>query len=79
MKLITYRKDKSISCGILADERIIDIPTAWKDGSSPRSIKEILEKGPSCLAKLAELADLAGDFIPLETVRLLAPIPRPGW
>jgi 2-keto-4-pentenoate hydratase/2-oxohepta-3-ene-1,7-dioic acid hydratase in catechol pathway len=78
MKLITYCKNKSISCGILADEQIIDIPTVWKDGNSPRSVKEILQKGPSCLAKLAELADSAGDFIPLDSVRLLAPIPRPG-
>jgi len=78
MKLITYRKSESISCGILADERIIDIPTVWNDGNSPRSLKEILEKGPSCLAKLSELADAPCDFIPLDSVRLLAPIPRPG-
>lgn len=78
MKLVTYRKSESISCGILADEGIIDIPTVWNDGNSPRSIKEILQKGPSCLAKLSELGDAAGDFIPLDSVRLLAPIPRPG-
>ncbi len=78
MKLITYCKNKSISCGILADERIIDIPSVWKGANSPRSVKEILQKGPSCLAKLAELADSAGDFIPLDSVSLLAPIPRPG-
>jgi 2-keto-4-pentenoate hydratase/2-oxohepta-3-ene-1,7-dioic acid hydratase in catechol pathway len=78
MKLVTYRKNESISCGILVHERIIDIPTAWKDGNPPRSIKEIIEKGPACLAKLAELGDLAADFIPLDSVRLLAPIPRPG-
>src|SRR4030042_6864814 len=78
MKLITYRTNKSISCGILADERIIDIPTVWKGGNSPRSVKEILQKGPSCLAKLAELAASAGHFMPLDSVSLLAPIPRPG-
>ncbi|MHC4395436.1 MAG: fumarylacetoacetate hydrolase family protein [Planctomycetota bacterium] len=78
MKLITYSKNESISCGILADDGIIDVPSLWHGPNSPHSVKEILQKGTSCLAKLAELADSAGDFIPLNSVSLLAPIPRPG-
>lgn len=74
MKLITYSKDGSISCGILTDEGIIDIPSAWRGANPPRSVKEILQRGSSCLAKLADLADA---FIPLDSVKLLAPIPRP--
>ena len=77
MKLVTYSPNASISCGILADDGIIDIPSVWQGPNSPRSVKEILQKGPGCLSKLAELADLADDFIPLDSVRLLAPIPRP--
>ncbi len=77
MKLITYSRNQSISCGILADEGVIDIPSAWPWPNPPRSIREILQHGPSCLAKLAELADSADGFIPLNSVELLAPIPRP--
>jgi len=62
MKLITYSKDNSTSCGILTGDFIIDIPSAWPAPNPPRSVKEILEmhsmpygRGRSCLAKLAEL------------------------
>jgi 2-keto-4-pentenoate hydratase/2-oxohepta-3-ene-1,7-dioic acid hydratase in catechol pathway len=77
MKLITYSRNRSISCGILTDEGIIDIPSTWRGANPPRSIKEILQLGSPCLARLAELADSADDFIPLDSVKLLAPIPRP--
>jgi len=85
MKLVTYSRIKSVSsvrspsdCGILADEGLIDIPSAWPGPNPPRSVKEILTRGPDCLAKLAELADSADIFTPLDSVKLLAPIPRPG-
>ncbi len=81
MKLITYSRADSISIGILAGEGLIDIPSVWPGPNSPRSVSEILQRGPSCLAKLAELADSADILIPmksgLDSVRLLAPIPRP--
>jgi len=78
MKLVTYSKDKSISCGILTEKKLIDIPSTWDGANPPRSVKEILQKGSTCLAKLAELTDSTDDLIPLDSVRLLAPIPRPG-
>ncbi len=78
MKLVTYLRNQSISCGILASERLIDIPSAWDGPNPPRSVKEILQRGPSCLAKLAELAGSADAFTPLDSVKILAPIPRPG-
>ena len=78
MKLVTYSRNQSISCGILTDEGIIDIPSAWPGPNPPRSVKEILQHSPSCLEKLAELADSADTFTPLDSVKLLAPIPRPG-
>jgi len=78
MKLVTYSKQKVVSCGILTDEGIVDIPSAWNGSNPPGSIKEVLERGPACLAKLAELAESAEEVIPLDSVKLLAPIPRPG-
>ena len=88
MKLVTYSRIKSVSCGILADEGLIDIPSAWQGPNPPRSIKEILTRGPDCLAKLADLG-LASSFCeakrrgadiftPLDSVKLLAPVPRPA-
>jgi len=80
MKLVTYnnRQTGSVSCGILTDKGLLDIPSSRDGPNPPRSIKEILQKGVSCLAKLAELAESAADVVPPDSVKLLAPIPRPG-
>ena len=78
MKLATYSKEGSVSCGILTEAGLIDIPSAWEGPNPPRSVKEILQRGPDCLAKLRDLGKLRRDGIPLESIRLLAPIPRPG-
>ncbi len=81
MKLVTYSKGDSVSCAILTDNVLIDIPSAWDDAvgtNPPRNVKEILEKGPDCLDKLDELISSADNLMSLESVRLLAPIPRPG-
>lgn len=78
MKLTTYSRDGSVSCGILTDEGLIDIVSAWKSENPPRSVKEILERGPACLSQLADLEKSGADRLPLDSVKLLAPIPRPG-
>ncbi len=78
MKLATYSKEGSVSCGILTGEGLIDIISAWDGADPPRSVREILERGPACLDKLAGLEKSAGELIPLDSVKLLAPIPRPG-
>ncbi len=78
MKLVTYLKDSSISCGILTEDQIIDIPATWQGENPPRSIKEILQKGQPCLDKLKKLIDTKKQVIQLDSVKLLAPIPRPG-
>lgn len=78
MKLTTYSKDGSVSCGILTDGGLIDIVSAWDGENPPRSVKGILERGQACLGQLAELEKSGADLLPLDSVRLLAPIPRPG-
>jgi 2-keto-4-pentenoate hydratase/2-oxohepta-3-ene-1,7-dioic acid hydratase in catechol pathway len=78
MKLATYLKEGSVCCGILTGEGLIDIVSAWDDSNPPRSNKEILERGPACLEKLAGLEKSVGALIPRDSVKLLAPIPRPG-
>ena len=79
MKLITYSHDNSISCGILTKNGIVDAPSAAKDNfKPPRSVKEMLQKGQSYLDQIAAIAETAEEFISLDSVKLLAPIPRPG-
>ena len=78
MKLMTYSRSDSISIGILSDDGLVDIPSIWTGPNPPRSIKEILIRGPACLAKLAELADSTDISTPLDSVKILAPIPRPS-
>ncbi len=92
MKLVTYSRNQSaplessealfltgsISCGILADEGIIDIPSLWRGPNPPRSVKEVLQRVAGCLAALADFAGSTEVFTPLDSVKLLAPVPRPG-
>jgi len=78
MKLVTYSKNDLISCGILADRGLIDIPSVWQGPNPPRSVIEILRRGPACLAALAELAGSTDVLTPLDSVKLLAPVPRPN-
>ncbi|MEJ2703894.1 MAG: fumarylacetoacetate hydrolase family protein [Sedimentisphaerales bacterium] len=78
MKLVTYSKEDAVSCGILTDKGLIDIPSAWDSANPPQSVKETLQRGSDCLAKLGRMAESASDMIPLDSVKLLAPIPRPG-
>jgi len=76
MKLATYLHKGQISCGIITEKGIIDIGSGT-DGKV-RSIHQILAEGDSAMAEIAGLADSAGDFIQINDVKLLAPIPRPG-
>ena len=78
MKLVTYSRNQSISCAILAGEGLIDIPSVWPGPNPPRSVREILARGPDCISCLAQLADSSDILTPTDSVRLLAPIPRPG-
>lgn len=63
---------------MLTDDGLIDIPSVWPGPNPPRSVKQILERGPDCLCRIAELAKSAGLFTPSDQVKLLAPIVRPN-
>jgi len=78
MKLVTYWHNQTVSCGMLTEEGIVDVPSVWQGPNPPRTVKEVLERGSSCLSKLAPLANLADTLMPLDSVKILAPIPRPG-
>lgn len=81
MKLVTYSKNSVISCGILSDDAIIDIPSAKIIKNPPRNMLEILQRGPDFLDTLQQMLQSKKDSpikIPLENAKLLAPVPRPG-
>jgi len=77
MKLVTYKCENKISCGILTDNGIIDIPSSLSRSDAPRSVKQILALGTPCLNELYVLADTATKFVPTDSVNLLAPIQKP--
>lgn len=77
MKLITYSNHNSRCCGILTKNGIVDIRAKYQGNNPPHSVKEILERGNSCLEELKKLTNITDDLLPLESVKLLAPIPRP--
>jgi 2-keto-4-pentenoate hydratase/2-oxohepta-3-ene-1,7-dioic acid hydratase in catechol pathway len=78
MKLVTYRRDEFISCGVLTDKGVIDVPSAWPGPNPPRNVSEILHRGPECIKAIAELAGKAEELVLREDMQLLAPIIRPG-
>ncbi len=78
MKLLTYICENTVSFGVLTENGIVDIGMCWAEPDRPRSVKQVLARGADCLGKLSSLVDSADTFIPLSSVKLLAPIPNPG-
>jgi 2-keto-4-pentenoate hydratase/2-oxohepta-3-ene-1,7-dioic acid hydratase in catechol pathway len=76
MKLAAYKGNGVESVGVLTEKGIIDIPTIWPGSGPPRSIIDILRQ--DALAKVKELAGKSEIVIPIENVKLLPPISRPG-
>ncbi|MHB0945600.1 MAG: fumarylacetoacetate hydrolase family protein [Sedimentisphaerales bacterium] len=72
MKLISFRDDKSIKCGALTNNGIIDLTGEF------HSIKQIIAGGSETLKKIQASVNSCKKFIPLTDVKLLAPIPNPG-
>ncbi|MHC4122010.1 MAG: fumarylacetoacetate hydrolase family protein [Planctomycetota bacterium] len=76
MKLTTYQKDNSVLCGILTENGIVDIKSSWQKPNPPKSIKQALQR--NCLEELRKTAQQALKKTPIDSVKLLAPVPRPG-
>jgi 2-keto-4-pentenoate hydratase/2-oxohepta-3-ene-1,7-dioic acid hydratase in catechol pathway len=77
MKLITYSKDSSTSCGILTNNGIIDIPSSKILSNPPSSLIQILQQGRTCLEMLEKLTKTSTHLLSIDSVRLLAPIQNP--
>ena len=77
MKLATYTYQDKISCGIITENGVIDIPVHTQDNNKLKSVREILCKGESAIEILSGLSATVQDRISLDAIKLLAPIPRP--
>ncbi|NVK43977.1 MAG: fumarylacetoacetate hydrolase family protein [Oceanospirillaceae bacterium] len=75
MKLISFEYQNRTGAGALIDNRVID--TAL-DPTLPGDMIGLLSAGRPALQRLQQLADEGVAGIPLDAVRLLAPVPRPG-
>jgi 2-keto-4-pentenoate hydratase/2-oxohepta-3-ene-1,7-dioic acid hydratase in catechol pathway len=72
MKLVTFKKDAKISCGVLTAKGIVNLTGDFK------SVKHIISGGSESLKKIQKTADNCKDFLNPASMQLLAPIPAPG-
>jgi 2-keto-4-pentenoate hydratase/2-oxohepta-3-ene-1,7-dioic acid hydratase in catechol pathway len=75
MKLARYTLGDRTTIGVIVGERVIELATVLPE--PPRSIPEVLAAGHPLLERITVALRDAGAGVPLEEVRLEAPIPRP--
>ncbi|HAU38582.1 MAG TPA: 5-carboxymethyl-2-hydroxymuconate isomerase, partial [Phycisphaerales bacterium] len=74
MKLASYILEGRSSYGVVTGAGVFDVPSAWPDG--PATLLDLIRAGETALHRLAGLA-ASGPCVPLNRVRLLAPLPNP--
>jgi 2-keto-4-pentenoate hydratase/2-oxohepta-3-ene-1,7-dioic acid hydratase in catechol pathway len=78
MKLASYRHQGKISCGIVAEQGIIDIPSHPQNTLKLSSVIEIIQKTPQSLDCLKAIAQKSSGFLSIDKVELLPPLPAGG-
>ncbi len=76
MKLITFKRNGIESTGVLTEKGIVNISTLWPGPNRPGTIIDILRR--DSIAKIKELSEKSEFTIPIDDIKILAPIPRPG-
>lgn len=74
MKFITFLYEGKEKAGILVDDQVLDI-NKLSNGKIPSDLLSILEKYDEYKN---EIAELTGESIPLSSVELRAPLPKPS-
>ena len=78
MKLVSYRRnDENIHLGAVIDDRVVNLNQLGA-GALPDNMLEFLQAGDSTMRIAKDLLDQAQADIPLDSVKLLAPIPNPS-
>jgi len=72
MKLVTFKKDTKVSCGVLTNKGIVDLTGTF------RSVKQMLAVGTENTEKIQIIVNKCTKFIDPSAVELLSPIPEPG-
>ena len=76
MKLVNYQRNGLTACGVLTDNGIIDVATAWQGTNPPKSVVEILRR--DVLTEVEELTRSMDFVTPIDEVKLLSPLDKPG-
>jgi 2,4-didehydro-3-deoxy-L-rhamnonate hydrolase len=79
MRLISYRAGARAALGVTAGDRWLPTTTILPDG--PATMDELLDGGESAVESLRRAAAperIARDGAPLDSIVVLAPVPRPG-
>jgi len=71
MKLVTYSYKDQVKIGALRDGAIVDLT------SLAPTMLELIEKGPEALTQARAVLESASETLPLDSVKLKAPIPNP--
>ena len=75
MKLVTFKHQGISRVGAVVDDIVVD---GLAQNNIPQSMLEFLQTGPIAIEALQKLIDSQQARIPLNEVKLLAPVPRPG-
>jgi 2-keto-4-pentenoate hydratase/2-oxohepta-3-ene-1,7-dioic acid hydratase in catechol pathway len=75
MKLVTFIHNDKTRVGAAVDGFVVDGKNNTK---IPASMLEFLNAGPGALEAMQQQIDRGQDRIPMDQVKLLAPVPRPG-
>ena len=75
MKLASYVYQGRASYGAVRDGGIADARSLWPAG--PATLLEAMQAGEQAMAEISRLAKSASEMVPLEKVKLLAPLPQP--
>lgn len=83
MRIVTFKATNGDSRpGVVDGGEVVDLTTLYGDSLGPASVLELLRRGPSGLASVRETVErsrrTSRDRIPMDSVHLLAPLPRPN-
>jgi 2-keto-4-pentenoate hydratase/2-oxohepta-3-ene-1,7-dioic acid hydratase in catechol pathway len=78
MKLVTYSKDEKISCGVLKGDGLVELKQTQQGDFNLKTMIDILNGGLDMLKEIEKIVAQADNIISLNSVKLLAPIPRPA-
>src|ERR1043165_5375906 len=77
MRLVTFRADDGAArLGAVVGDSVVDLAAA-SGGALPLEMVAFIEGGPSALARARHVVQGSLSGVPLSSVTLLAPIPRP--